>query len=168
MEKSKGSQRANAKSRSGKNKDPTMDFFNLGVEFKPKVIRTSKEIVDQFKKPTAPPIISQDEDDEFFDCEETSEGIEVKRNEYKYAEPIKAKESNLYQSIREKKTQKKSKTQDKEFSFSEIEENTIVFPEGPFSHGVHEDPQLGKYFDFKQKRQVNLPIMNQKTMMNYD
>ena len=147
----------------GKASDPSMDFFNLGVSFKPQVIKTSKEQVNQYKKPTAPPMFSQDEDEEFFDCEESSEGIKVQRNEFKYAQPIKENEMNLYHILREEADQKELKRKSRKPSvFSEIEDNTIEFEDGPFSHGIHEDLQFKKYFDFSQRIKSDLPIANDR------
>lgn len=163
MEKSKGRSRNQKKEGGGKNDDPTMDFFNLGVAFKPQVIKTSKEQINQDRRSTAPPIISQEEDEEFFDCEDTTEGSYIKRSEFKYAEEIKANESSMYQVLRDEVEQKKGKGKYKKYSsFSKIKENTIASTDAPFPHGMHEDLQLRKYFDFAQKKTNHLPINQDK------
>ena len=134
-----------------------MEFFNLGATFKPQVIKTSRIPVDHSKKPTAPPIISQDDDDdEFFDCVETSTGLQKTRNEFKYAKEIKATEMRMYNLLRENSEQKKKIHNDT--LLSNIEENTMPIPEESFSNRIHNDPLFEKYFDFTKKRCVNLAI----------
>ena len=152
MEKVEETQKKNAKT-SKEKIDPTMDFFNLGSSFTPQVIKTSKEIIDHSKKPTAPPIISQDDDDEFYDCVETSSGVEKTRNEFKYAEEIKATEMKMYKLLREKDRKKKIQNRS---SLSNIEDNTMSIIEKPST--IPDDTHLGKYFDFTKKRCVDLAI----------
>ena len=109
MENATSSQKMKRKTSKVEKLDPTMDFFSLGASFKTQVIKTSKEQVDQSKKPTAPPIISQDDDEQFYDCVETPAGVEKTRNEFKYAEEIKATEMRMYNLLREKHERREEK-----------------------------------------------------------
>ena len=98
-----------------------MDFFKLSVPFKPQGIKTSKEQIDPSNVQTAPPILYQDDDN---DCEDRSDGTQMKRNEFKYADSIRDNESSMYQNIRKENQHKKHPSSSpRAFKCSELEQH---------------------------------------------
>jgi len=156
--------------------DPTLDFFDLSASFKPKVIKTSKEEIMVNKSTTAPPIIPEDEEDEYYDA------VENPVQPPSYATKIKEKEAYIYQKLRQEEERKRANEMQSgkhRTSWSAIESNTNILStnseignkmmpsDGIFARGAYSDYELQKKFDFSIHRGKKLAIVeNEQDIVN--